>query len=68
MQNKNCNKEEVWRVKIFKAYDKIISEDFGNEPEVFEEEDLRSQIYKTITVRKSVYEQLNNNRLTKKKC
>ncbi len=63
MQNKNSNKEEVWRKKVLKELETIIQEDWGNEPEVFEEEDLRSQAWKAINVLKSVYE----TELTKKK-
>ncbi len=58
-KRKVCNKEEAWRKKVLKELETIIQEDWGDEPQVFEEEDLRSQAWKALTVLYSIYEQSN---------
>jgi len=52
------NKEEAWRRKVLKELENIIQEDWGDEPKVFEEEDLRSQAWKALNVLNSIYQQL----------
>ena len=58
MQNKRkvCNKEEAWRKKVLKELETIIQEDWGDEPKVFEEEDLKCQAWKALNVLNSIYE------------